>query len=74
MQAFARGDVQVLVATTVVEVGVDVPNATVMIVENAERSACPSCTSCAGAVGRGSAKATAYWSATPRVIPPASGC
>ena len=37
MQAFARGDVQVLVATTVVEVGVDVPNATVMIVENAER-------------------------------------
>ena len=37
MAAFARGDVHVLVSTTVVEVGVDVPNATVMVVEHAER-------------------------------------
>ena len=37
MEAFASGEIQVLVSTTVVEVGVNVPNATVMMVENAER-------------------------------------
>ena len=37
MEAFRRGDIQVLVATSVVEVGIDVPNATVMTIENAER-------------------------------------
>lgn len=37
MEQFARGEIQVLVSTTVVEVGVNVPNATVMMVENAER-------------------------------------
>ena len=37
MRAFAAGDVQVLVSTTVIEVGIDVPNATVMVVEHAER-------------------------------------
>lgn len=37
MQLFARGDTQIMVATTVIEVGVNVPNATVMIIENAER-------------------------------------
>ena len=37
MERFASGEIQVLVSTTVVEVGVNVPNATVMMVENAER-------------------------------------
>jgi ATP-dependent DNA helicase RecG len=37
MDQFRRGDVKILVATTVIEVGVDVPNATVMVIEQAER-------------------------------------
>src|SRR5215475_8259198 len=49
MAAFRTGDLDVLVATTVIEVGVDVPNATVMVVEDATDSACSSSTSCAAA-------------------------
>ena len=48
MRAFKAGDIDLLVATTVIEVGVDVPNASLMIVENAERRAWRNCTSCAG--------------------------
>lgn len=56
MRRFQRGDLDVLIATTVIEVGVDVPNATVMVIDHAERFGLAQMHQLRGRVGRGAAK------------------
>jgi ATP-dependent DNA helicase RecG len=65
MSAFQRGEADVLVSTTVIEVGVDVPNASVMVVEHAERFGLPQLHQLRGRVGRGAHASTCVLIADP---------
>jgi len=69
MRRFQRGETDVLVATTVIEVGVDVPNATVMVVEHAERFGLAQLHQLRGRVGRGAAKSFCILITGDRVTP-----
>jgi ATP-dependent DNA helicase RecG len=69
MRRFHRGEIDVLVATTVIEVGVDVPNATVIVVEHAERFGLAQLHQLRGRVGRGAAKSSCILITGERISP-----
>jgi len=71
MRAFANGALDALVATTVIEVGVDVPNATLMVVEHAERFGLTQLHQLRGRVGRGAERSVCVLMCGPRATPEA---
>jgi len=72
MRKFQQGEIDVLVSTTVIEVGVDVPNATVMVVEHAERFGLAQLHQLRGRIGRGAAKSYCVLMTGGRVSPEAA--
>ncbi len=71
MSRFQRGELNVLVSTTVIEVGVDVPNASLMIIEHAERFGLSQLHQLRGRIGRGSAKSYCILMTGPKITPEA---
>jgi ATP-dependent DNA helicase RecG len=69
MRRFQRGEIDVLVATTVIEVGVDVPNANVMVIEHADRFGLSQLHQLRGRIGRGAAKSCCILTTSGKVSP-----